>query len=302
MPRKINNINIDHIINEYHTGKSIIQIAEEINIPASSLYNRVKRGGFTPIKGRKKTRGRVDLPVNEIIEIYESGESIKKIAKKFNTSRTVVKHRLKEAGVALRTRSEQEKIKWDRMTPEQRESQVAAAHKATKGRTVPYEAKVKRAKTVQRKMLNVSDYEYQVAKMLRKSGMNPIHQKPIGIYNCDLVIGSVAVEIFGGHFHWYGSHLARTEKRFRYIMDCGYDILVIHVTERYPIHPNITNYVANMLDFSSRNPSRTRKYRVVQGACELVAEGSADDNHISIIPSFTRGRDPATGRYQRVPR
>ena len=139
------------------------------------------------------------------------------------------------------------------------------------------------------------------ANFLLIEASQPTPQHAIGPYNCDLGAYPVAVEIFGGNWHWSGRHLLRSPERFRYILNAGWHILVLHITRRCPVTIEIADYVAAYVDETRRDPARRREYRVVGRAGELLTAGSVDDDEITIIPTFTSGRD-SLGRYKRISR
>jgi hypothetical protein len=75
---------------------------------------------------------------------------------------------------ALRTASEQESIKWSRMSKRQRALQVAAAHKTNNGRKASLAERIKYANTMEARVIKQSKYEIRLQRMLRKRGLrNP---------------------------------------------------------------------------------------------------------------------------------
>jgi len=245
---------------------------------------------------------RLALPVCEIVALYRTGLSENALAKCFGVSRRAIAARLTAAGVVRRTQSEAERIKWSQMTPTQRRRQIRAAHAAKRGRAVSLETKCKHAITVEKRLLNISPKEIELRHMLLRRGIEVVPQKAIGPYNCDLAAAPVAVEVYGGNWHWYGRHLARTEQRFRYLLDAGWFVYVMVVNQSFPLTGAGADHLVAYIQQVRRNKAARTEYRVVWGAGEFVVSGSADDEHITIIPPFACARDPATGRYRRVPR
>jgi hypothetical protein len=137
--------------------------------------------------------------------------------------------------------------------------------------------------------------------MLQDRGIPTIAQQAIGPYNCDLGAYPVAVEVFGGGWHWYGDHVAIVPKRFRYILDAGWHILAVKIDAAFPLTSVTADYIAAYIQQARSDPSSRREYRVIRGAGETLASGSADDDQISIVPTFTAGRN-VLGQYTRVPR
>ncbi|KKL03543.1 hypothetical protein LCGC14_2625110 [marine sediment metagenome] len=242
---------------------------------------------------------------DDLVNRYLSGESINQLSKIFGISRSVAARILTENGIELRNQSEAEKVKWDRMTAGQRERQVDAAHKATKGKEKTFEVLCKAAIAREKKPSNIGKDEIRLKRMLETRGHIVIGQKAVGPYNIDLgVVASettVAVEVFGGWWHWYGKHAAIIDKRFRYLLNRGWYIIVVNSTDRHPITENTADYISDLINSISRNPPTFCKYWVIRGAGELIAGGSVNDDQISIKPTFTSGRN-SKGQYCAVPR
>lgn len=294
--------NENDFIRRYLTEKSLGVLARHYGIDedVAGRYGRAL-GLVRPPRTTSGAR-RTDLDDEGIVDAYVSGLSELAVAEVFGASRTAVRRRLIEAGVAIRNRSEAELLKWAGMDETDRAFQTRAAHDAIRGAAVPVDRKIKHALTVERKRLHTSPEETQLSRMLARRGEFPSQQRAIGPYNCDLAVHPVAVEIFGGSWHWHGQHLLRTKDRFRYILDAGWHLLVIKIEKvRFPLAEHHADYVVSFLDFARRNPSAPREYRVVRGASEILACGSVKDRQISIIPALTRGRN-AKGQYKAVPR
>jgi len=71
------------------------------------IYGHQVRGRKFP---SKKMPLRIDLPINEIVERYQAGESTTEIARSFNVTQKVIILRLNRAGVKLRSNSEAQRI------------------------------------------------------------------------------------------------------------------------------------------------------------------------------------------------
>lgn len=244
---------------------------------------------------------RISLNVDDIVRMYTNGMSTNALAKMFGVSRRVIDDRLINRGMALRTRRESALIKWQKMTVEQRVRQVEKAHKATIGRTKTFDEKCKAAITRQHTNER-SHSEIILEQMLIQSGIVAIPQQVIGPYNCDLGAHPIAVECFGGHWHFTGRHARREPERLRYLMNSGWHVLYILITMDYPLLISAAEYIVSFFQYACTNPSIPREYRMIGGTGELFLSGSSNDEHLSIIPPFTNRRNPTTGRYERVPR
>ena len=183
----------------------------------------------------------------------------------------------------------------------QRHAQTEMAHLAVRGKPQSLEEQCAIALGRER-VARLNPSEQLLAAMLRARGLSIIPQQAIGPYNCDIGASPVAVEIWGGHWHWSPEHMARTPKRMRYLMDGGWHIWVIQVTRQYPLTPEHADEVVAFVQETRRDPAMVRQYRMVRRAGEVFTTGSAKDHEITIIPPFAQRRNPTTGRYERITR
>jgi transposase-like protein len=286
------------VCKRYLGGESSNSIANSFGVTMKVVVRILSENGVELRDPRTAT-----IDVDEAISMFRSGIGVAGIAKRLGTSPNVVSLRLKDAGVSLRNRSQQQSARMQRATEPERRALAKAAHEAAKGREKTMAEKCQAAQTCQlRGSRRRSPNEDLMAALLRERGIDTVPQMAIGPYNCDLAAHPVAVEIFGGNWHFFGQHAARAEERFRYIMDAGWDILAIVINKRFPLNAAVADYVATEINEARRNPAEARQYRVVWGAGEISTGGSADDDHFSIEPPFTNARDRATGQYKRVPR
>lgn len=297
---KHHRLDMDDLVRRYLAGESCEQIARSCGVAkGGTIAARLRRLG---IEIRvSNIYGRLPLDEARILRLYAAGQSEKAIADRLGITRSPIRRILLAAGIQPRGRSEAELLKWSQMSGRKRTRQTRAAHEAARGSTRTFEQRCRSALGKQAAGL-ISIYERHLGILLRDRGIEFVPQQAIGPYNCDLGAHPVAVEIFGGNWHWSGRHMERTPERFRYIMNAGWSILVLWVNTEYPLTPEAADYMATFIQAARRNPTARREYRVVRGAGELVACGSIDDDEISIEPAFTNSRDPATGRYKRVPR
>lgn len=240
----------------------------------------------------------------KVITAYQAGQSENAVAQKFKIGRRVIWRMLRDAGIERRGQSEAERMKWAKMPKAKRRQQVTAAHNATRGRKRSFAELCKSAQGRERNPSPfASHYERRLIEMLAERGVTGTVQLAIGPYNSDIAIKSVAVEVWGGYWHLHGRHLARLEKRFRYIMDSGWHVLAIVLNEtRFPLTPAVADYVAAHVKRMSRKPSAIREYRVIWGAGQFATGGCANDDHIAIVPPFTYRRNSVTGQYETAPR
>ena len=292
MARPTKPLDADHIIKLYREGQGVNKLARHFGVRTARISSILNDAGI-------KTDRVYVLPVEKIVAAYEAGVSTNALAKKYGVSRNVIDKRLVAAGVTLRTQGEAEAVKWSRMTQKQRERQVMAAHKATRGKKRSLGAKLRSARTKAALAEFDSPQERELHDMLLERGIRTIPQMAVGPYNCDLGTSTVAVEIFGGNWHWAGRHLQRLPKRVDYFFNAALHVLIVQATDRYPLTPEMADYVAAYIKAASRNPAAPREYRVVRGAGETIAQASSDSDDRALVPSFTVTTN-ALGQYVSV--
>lgn len=307
MPRKITLPDMDHIRERYEAVLSLKQVAQEFGISLSVLHRAARKAGINIRSQAEAAKERAlrdaSIGPDEIIALYNSGIGVRGIFNKCQIPIKVVERVLRENGINLRNRSEQQYARMERTDFSARQRLAAAANAANRGRIATVEERCKMAATYEANgTRRASVYEDALANCFDIAGFGYIRQKAVGPYNCDFAIDAIAVEVFGGGWHWHGDHLARTEERFRYIMNAGYDILVIPFSHRFPFSERTGRYLVTLINEMRSNPAPVRQYRVVWGAGDFITGGSADDDQISIEPPFTSVRDGTTGRYKRVGR
>jgi hypothetical protein len=291
------NVDIDYLVKEYLSGTPAYHIARQLGISGQVVLRRLREAGISIRDPRIK-----HVPTDNILALYQSGMSCNQVAKTFGVSRRLIEARLNAYGVVIRGRSQAEGLKWQRMGPAQRHRQTQAAHWAVLGTKHTWIQLCQRAERKFLRQRPDSPLEIRLHDWLEERGLDTTYHLNIGPYNADLAAAPVAIEVFGGNWHFSGHHLAKTEKRFRYLMEQGWHILcVCHMAQR-PMTIETAHYVAAYVHTLRRNPPTVCEYRVIRGAGETLAAGSVYDEQISIIPTLKNVRDPRTGRYQSVPR
>ena len=158
------------------------------------------------------------------------------------------------------------------------------------------------AKTREERKTNTAPIEVVLFRKLIGYGLDPVQQKAIGPYNCDLAVYPIAVEIWGGGWHWHGKHRRMFEKRCRYILNAGWSIYILPVSRRDPFSESRVRDLVAYIKSARRDPPSPCEYRMVWSRGEWETSGTLDDDKLAIDPPFRRGNDPATGRYTRIAR
>ena len=128
--------------------------------------------------------------LDDLLNRYVAGESENKLAREAGVSRPAFRLRLHKRGITPRSQSDAELAKWASMTAEQRAAQVAAAHEATKGRSVSWDELCRHAIGREQKRAYVVPTETELAAQLRKAGLDVTQQKAVGPYNIDVAVNS----------------------------------------------------------------------------------------------------------------
>lgn len=280
MPAKLDPANIDKAIELYLTGESMEQIASDTGVTSSTLFRARKARGIPP-------RTFKVLPDSKIVDAYESGASEYALSRQYEVSRYVIRKRLVDAGVKIRRPSEAGKVRAAKMTPEQRKAQAAGAKRANRLRTSTQIDKFRRALTNEARGEAQSIGEERLKVMLEERGYTPTPQRAIGIYNVDLAILPVAVEVLGGGWHSMKStHAERTPQ----ILDAGWHLVMVWDHEgRSALGPGAADYLVAFVEEVRRNPPATCQYRVITGQGEVLAACGREDDEFTLVPP-PRGR------------
>jgi transposase-like protein len=227
------------------------------------------------------------LPPNldDLVEHYLSGQSVKALAEQHGVSRNVIDRVLDQAGVQRRGRSEAMTVRMAQTSPEERARLAEAAHNAVRGKRQSVEHRARIAATRERLAVS-SPYELLLAEWL--VDMSPVTQKAIGVYNVDLAIEPVAVEVFGGNWHGHGRHRGRFQQRRQDILDGGWSLLVVWVTRQHRLQRAVADEVRAFVDLARREPSLVGQYRVVWGDGQLAPTCCDDPEHLALVPAASR--------------
>ena len=240
--------------------------------------------------------------IDDLVQSYTNGRSVLALSGEYGVSRRTITKRLAELGIVVRTNSEAHIRRWQRSTPDQRLSQVRAAQNVRRGSHEEIEVLIARAATRERRCLGASTLEQALQALLQARGIDTITQQAIGPYNCDLGASPVAVEVWGGDWHWTGRAAQRFPERTRYLLNAGWHMLAVIVNKRFPLNEASADYISAYIEQARTEPTMRREYRVVRGAGEALAAGRADDNEITLIPTLTARRNATNGRYKTIAR
>lgn len=275
------------LLDDWAAGLPVATIAKRRGIAHGTAKSYLLRAGVAvePRRAKVVHSRRIAMP-DDVAARYAAGESENAIAQRLGVSRNVVTIRLREAGIPRRGQREANVMTMAGRSDEEKARNAEAAHAAARGRVHTEEERCKQALTRERNCSMMGPDEAVLAQMLADRGIAGVPQKAIGRYNCDLACGPVAVEVFGGGFHFAGTHAARLPKRTLYLLDRGWSIIIVSVTQRWPLTDAGADNVAAFIEDHRRDPSRGREYRVIRGTGQFVAGGSADDDEITVVETL----------------
>lgn len=291
MALKTLSLDTDDLVRQYRSGRPVDEIARQFGIGKVSVYRRLHQAGVTLLNPRP----RLAVPIAELLSRYRAGESENALATAFGVSRPAIRKRLLEAGITPRDGSAAMLLRMAGTTAEQRASLSTAAHDAVRGKRQSDAHRCAIATTRQRLQSGTSPGEMALAEMLAARGISTVPQQAIGPYNCDLGAAPVAVEVFGGGWHWSGRHILRAPERFRYILNAGWNILAVKIdSKRSPLTDTTADHITAYIETARRYPARYREYRVIGSAGELLAACTANDDDQTLIATLRRRSN--TGR------
>lgn len=299
--------NVPDIVQGYIDGRSANSICNELGMSENTFdiilkFNSVKKrskGEQSRVDG--KTRREARLDVSAVESLYADGIGVRGIADKFGVAPSVIKRMLEDRGHTIRNRSEQQFARMQRTPEHKRKQLVQKAHEAVRGKPATRESRIKIAQTCQAKgERRNSRLESTFLEMMKERGVNFSQQIAIGSYNCDFAIGSIAVEIWGGGWHFTGEHAARFPERTSKILDSGFDLVILPFVGRFKLVPEVADHLVAFLDELSRNPPPTRQYWVIWGAGEAIVSGSSESIDKALVVPFENRRNPSNGRYESI--
>lgn len=242
---------------------------------------------------------RHNLNINNLLGLYQSGMSEKKLAEKLNVSRSVIRRRLIENNISPRGRSESMYIRMSQTSKEERAHLTKAAHDAVRGTRQSFEYRCKVAKTREINRVGIGLHENICLELLQEYGLSCIPQKAIGPYNVDIAITkpAIIVEIFGGQWHTSDGHARGFRKRFDYILNQGWIPIIIWVTKYYPLGIGAIKYVVTLAEKMRRGEPMRRKEQMITGDGKPTVIGEYKLNNWPLIPG-PQPRDNITGRFK----
>lgn len=294
MPAKAPDINLENAIQAYLSGEAAQKIAPQFGVCGKRLTAVLRERGLLRTKeqryalaGSKNGATRhaaLQLPDIEISARYLAGESEDALAKAFNVNRFAIATSLRVTNTRRRTAQESQAVRSAKV-PLRERKQVFKDHPEPYQKT--WEERCQAAQFWEDKAARglysrTSQGENLLYNLLLSKGGEVIPQQAVGPYNIDLGARPVAVEVWGGAFHFSCDHT----ERFRYLADQGWHLIIVYAdAKRSPITIGAADYIITFLEQARLDPTMPRKYRVIWGNGEVFTAGSLNDDDIArVVP------------------
>lgn len=237
---------------------------------------------------------KIDLPnPDDLVQAYLDGESELAMSRRLGVSRPVVQRFLDSQGVQRRGRSESMVTRMARATPDQRRAWAAAANTARRQPLPEDRPRTGQGEKAARSgaescSRTVGNGEAELCDLLIGRGLDVTSQTPVGGYNVDLTIGTVAVEVWWGQS--YPLRLGRN-RNARKTVDLGYlgwSTIWVWLSRQTPDHLTADAVVAFLDECGGDPPTVAPQYRVVRRDGEIVAGGEAQTDPGALVPPSHR--------------
>lgn len=281
MPAKVPDSDERKICERYLAGETSGKIAKDFSIHAGTVASILKRNGIQPVNRKPVVIpwNKKDIPVEDMVRMYNSGMSGNAISKHLGVSRTVIERRLDELGVVRRGQTEANRLMMAGRSREENIRNTLAANMATRGKPQPEERMRKIALGRERKLNHVGEDEFTLWALLWDRCIAFTPQKAVGRYNIDIALKEfpIAVEVFGGMWHAYGSHARRFRHRLDYLLDRGWLPVIVWTDKaNWPIGPGVVEYLASLIQVFRSNKPFVRQEHVIRGDGNICAIGKAN--------------------------
>lgn len=260
MARKFPVETLNKCIELVQAGYSINLIARTVGWKSDTVSKHLKGAGIEITKHGK----RIMTNDAEIVRLYVSGVPEYAIAKQLGLGRAVVASRLVANGIQRRGLKEAGLNRFAHMAAEERKSVTEAANRAWRGTKRPDSFSQTMAKRRESGSIriNIDSCEDKLSEHLAALGVEHIRQKAADIYNIDIAVGPVAVEVTRGTVKYRGGS-AKESKRLVKLAELGYRILAVEASDEEALVAHLDDVVAEIERLRGL-PSFEGKYRMVR--------------------------------------
>lgn len=296
--------NVENAIAAYVSGEAAQKCAPRFGVDGKRLTIMLReRGLLRSIEDRYRIAGAkngsirhaaIGLPDEEISRRYLDGDSELALSVAYSVTRAAIATSLRITGTPRRTFTDAMHLR-SSSTPLHPRKIVFQDHPGPYVNTWEQRCeaaqKWESAATAGR-YARASDSEIKLATWIEDQGLKPVRQQAVGPYNIDIGAYPVAVEVWGGAFHFSRDH----SERFRYLFDRGWHIIIIVYvdSQRSQLGPKAAEYIVSLAQSTRSDPSFRREYRVIWGNGEIFASSSSNDHEITRIVPRKRFAGPRT--------
>lgn len=255
--------NAKRIFNETNGGKSISEVANFLGCNPTNLRKALGIDGYTIPRFRQPIHNRKQLPIDELIAKYATGQSELALSKEYQCSRDVIRRRLIEGGADIRNGSQANLIRMARLTVDERKQLTKSANNAIRGVPEPKSRKRKRAINTE---LGIAQYvighgEEEFSERLNELGIQHVRQKAVDVYSLDFAINGIAVELKAGKcLRGVKADVARN--RVKNLADLNWRCLYIVFETVEALIASAEQIIAH-IDVLNGLPSPVSQYRVI---------------------------------------
>lgn len=263
MTAKIETLDEDDLVKNYRAGDSAGALAKRYGVSVNTILRRLRCIGIK-VRTRVRLDGIDDYNVLRIIRRYRRGTAIVVLARTYKVQRRTICLLLSQHGIKIRAASEQERIKWSRMSKRQRKTQVAGANADATGM--------------------IGRHENNLADALREVGLSVTQQFRVGKYHLDIAIekSAVAVEV---HSRRVNFNNPKARQRLVYLLDLGWT--VIHIICRAPPDFSaLTDKMSAFINCSSGDHSLRGHYGMIDGQAQPLPARRVKFDARPRIPGF----------------
>lgn len=272
-------VDAEAICAAYANGASVREVAAELQVRESQVRKCLHSAGIMRTRAaavrhsltkpgvaeRRLAATRAALTkqspdLQRVRDLYEEGTTLGEIASLFDTSYRLAKVWVLEAGCTLRSNHEVGKRSWNDRTEEAR---VATLDSLRNNRN-DYYGKLGTAKALadERDVANVGVGERELQEMLNLRGLYPTPQKAVWVYNCDLGLAPVTIEVEGGKYHPYAKPSVR--ERIPALTEMGWLTWCVWLDRERSISETVADQIVEWYRrLTERDPSAL-KHRVIR--------------------------------------
>ncbi|MCA8335225.1 helix-turn-helix domain-containing protein [Burkholderia multivorans] len=270
MPRPRPNIDVEHIHRLRAQGLTLEEISKAIGRHPMTVWHWHKKGWIDLGPSRCRIE-KIPADPLELRRRYEAGENSRQLAEALGMSRQTVLDRLKttEAAHGPLTAA----------MNKHRDIARSKAHAAVRGRKKTEDVLANHAASQSQR---IGAGEDELIQALRERGHEVIPQWPCGRYNIDILVGSIAVELW---FHSAANFLkAARPNRIKQVRNQGKSLVCIQFRRLDAFLGNLNNLVA-FLERANGDPAMLSKDWMIRCRAELPPRTRRNRDEIAVVPA-----------------